>query len=193
MPSYDLYRKMYTEYTRSAGDARRLESDEIMNATWWEDINSQKVYLYDMYHDEERTKLHDLKPWNDALKTEIDAKVVSHTTQTYDKDTITHHLQLRPKQQCNVGYFKEYFIDRYDGTFPIGLYVDIKDTDGKYARWLIVDKADYHNAQFPTFEILPCNFVLRYVMNGKKWEIPAVLRSQNSYNSGIWRDCFSLL
>jgi len=78
--------------------------------------------------------------------------------------------------------------NRYDSIFPIGCYVDIQHEDGTYNKWLVVDKANYNGNQFPTFEILRCDFVARWVFDGHKYECPAVLRSQNSYNSGIWVD-----
>ena len=46
------------------GRARKNISDQIMLNTWWEDIQSQWAYMYDMFHDagEERFKLSDLHP-----------------------------------------------------------------------------------------------------------------------------------
>jgi hypothetical protein len=95
---------------------------------------------------------------------------------------------LQPGQECNVDYYPKLFADRYDALFPIGLYVDIMHEDGTYNKWLVVDKANYNGNQFPTFEILRCDFIARWIYNGHRYECPAVLRSQNSYNSGLWLD-----
>ena len=106
-----------------------------------------------------------------------------NTSQTYGNDQSTFHLQMRPGQGCTVNYYDELFGNRYNSTFPIGLYCDIPDEQGKYNRWLVVDKANYNVTQFPTFEILRCDYILNYIDdNRKKRKIAVVLQSQNSYN-----------
>ena len=178
MPSLNFVKKYYGEHT--IGEGHKVESDKIMNATWWNDISSQVAYLYDYYHDDDITRLNDTDPQNCKLKIPIDIKFLQSSSQTYDKDQVTFHLQLRPGQKCNIKYYREYFKERYDATFPIGLYVDIKDESGKYNRWLIVDKANYNATQFPTFEVLRCDKVFQYIIDNTKMQIAGVLRSQNS-------------
>lgn len=170
------------------GRARKFQSDVIMKNTWWQDIQAQTAYIYDYYHDqksEETLKLNNLHPQDDPQKTALPIKFIRHAKQTYDKDQVTFWLQMQPGQECNLDYYDEVLGDRYNATFPIGCYVDIMHEDGKYNRWLIVDKANYNTNQFPTFEILRCDFVARWIFNGRKYQCPAVLRSQNSYNSGL--------
>lgn len=177
MPSYFTYKKMFEG---TGGQIRKDQSDRIMNASWWEDIQSRVAYIYDYYHDDYITQLNDLHPKEDPKKIPIDIKFVQSSSQTYDKDAVTFHLQLRPGQKCNVDYYDEFFKIRYDAIFPIGLFCDIPDEQGIYNRWLIVDKANYNVTQFPTFEILRCDKVFQYIMDGKKMQVPGVLRSQNS-------------
>lgn len=158
--------------------------------TWNRDIQTQTAYLYDYYHDQsssESLKLFDLHPQDDPQKTPMEIKFIRHASQTYDKDQITFWLQMQPGQQCNLDYYDTVLGKRYDAIFPIGCYVDIMGEDGIYDKWLIVDKANYRGNQFPTFEILPCDFIARWVYDEHKYQCAAVLRSQNSYNSGIWR------
>lgn len=95
---------------------------------------------------------------------------------------------MQPNQECNQDYYDEVLGNRYGAIFPIGNYVDIMSEDGSYNKWLIVDKANYNGNQFPTFEILRCDYIMQWIFNGYKYQCPAVLRSQNSYNSGIWLD-----
>jgi len=87
---------------------------------------------------------------------------------------------MQPGQKCNLDYYDEVLGKRYDSIFPIGTYVDIMHEDGTYNKWLVVDKANYNGNQFPTFEILRCDFVAQWIYKGKKYQCPAVLRSQNS-------------
>lgn len=176
---------------KSQGRAHKAQSDMIMDATWNRDIQSQTAYIYDYYHDlksEESLRLNNLHPEEDDYKTPLDIKFIRHATQTYDKDQITFWLQMRPGQECNLDYYDEVLGDRYETTFPIGCYVDVMQEDGKYYKWLVVDKANYNGNLFPTFEILKCDKVFQWIHNGKKYQCAGVLRSQNSYNSGLWAD-----
>lgn len=186
MPSMETYRKLHSG---TIGQEHKRLSDRIMDATWWTDINSRVGYLYDYYHDDNITQLNDLDSPNDPKKVPIDIKFLMNTSQTYGNDQTTFHLQMRPGQECNVEYYEQFFQQRYNSTFPIGLYIDIPDEQGKYNRWLVVDKANYNVTQFPTFEILRCDYILYYIDDHRrKRQIAVVLQSQSSYNSGIWSD-----
>lgn len=184
MPSFYDCREMYG--IESPGDEHKRESATTMDETWWEDPQSQTAFVYDYYHDDHRNQMVDLDPLHDPKKTPLDIKYIVNSSQTYAKDLITYHIQLRPFQKCNVGYYDEFFKNRYGANFPNGLYIDIKDAKGKYNRWLVVSGANFYDPQFPTFEILPCTYVFQWVYGGKKYQTPGVLRSQSSYNSGVW-------
>ena len=165
------------------GRARKLQSDQIMLNTWWQDIQAQTAYIYDFYHDqksEEPLKLNNLHPEDDLQKTALPIKFIRHAKQTYDKDQVTFWLQMQPGQECNLNYYDEVLGKRYNALFPIGLFVDVMHEDGTYNKWLIVDKANYNGNQFPTFEILRCDYLVQWIFNGHKYQCPAVLRSQNS-------------
>lgn len=180
MPSFDLYKKIHG--FSNSGQAHKFQSDSIMNNTWWNDISSRVVYLYDYYHDidsNDPLKLRDLHPETDEHKIPIDAKYLMNSSQTYSKDIVTYHLQLRPGQKCNVPYYNEMY-GIYNALFPVGLYVDIPDNNGQYNKWMVVATANFYNAQFSTYEILPCDKVLQWIYDGKKHQMAGCLRSQNS-------------
>ena len=186
MPSLELYKKVLT--AGSIGKAHKQESDMIMEATWDTDINTRICYLYDYWHDDHRTQLKDLKSNEDPKKTAVSLKWRKSSSQTMDKDLVTHHIQMKPSQEMNVDYYPSFFEERYQSIFPVGLYVDIPDEKGIFNRWLVVATANYYVSQFPTFEVLPCDKVFDWVYKGKKYKMAGCLRSQNSYNSGIWTD-----
>ncbi len=186
MPSLDLYRKMMGG--SSVGQVRKNQSDAVMEQTWFGDINTKTCYLYDYWHDDHKQQLKNLHPEADPKKVEISLKVRTSSQQTYSKDVVTHHIQMMPSQEMNVDYYPQFFGDRYDAEFPVGLYVDIPDEKGNYRRWLIVGLANFYVNQFPTYEILPCDKVFDWVRNGKKINMAGVQRSQNSYNSGTYLD-----
>lgn len=192
MPSLDTYNKRYKTNLginkNTIGQMHKKQSDIIMEGSWDRDIASKICYLYDYWHDEYRDQLKNLNPEKDKNKIPISLKYLANSSQTYDKDYVTYHIQMKPSQECNVPYYKEFFEQRFNGIFPLGLYIDIPNNKDKYDRWLVVNTANYYDAQFSTYEILPCDYVFNWVWKGQKIKMAGVLRSQNSYNSGIWQD-----
>ena len=189
MSTFELQREY--AYANSVGQAHKEESDMIENATWWNAIESRVGYFYDYFHDlksKDKLKLRGLHPENDPEKVPIDIKYFRHTSQTYSKDVVTQHLRFRPGQKCTVPYYKEMYGDVYDAIFPVGCFVDIADNNGQYNKWLVVGLGNFYDMQFPSYEILPCDKVFQWIHEGKKYQMCGVLRSQNSYNSGIWTD-----
>lgn len=188
MPSLAVYKSIHGSGNYLEGTAMKLQSDQIIEDTWWGDIAARTAYVYDFYHDDEPLGLRELHSANSGIKIPLDIKFIKHTSQTYSKDIVTNHIMLKPSQRCNVDYYNEFFKWRYGAEFPIGLYIDIPDERGVYNRWIVVEKANFNDVQLPTFEVLACDKVIQYVVDGIKYQIPGVLRSQNSYNSGIWVD-----
>lgn len=180
MPSFTSFSRILGTSGITAGQARKMDSDMIMETTWDRDIQSRVAYFYDYYHDSEPTKLRNLNSANDPKKIPIDIKYIVNSSQTYDKDPVTYHIQFKPSHVCGVNYYKEMFEDRYGGIYPCGLYVDIPDNKGNYNRWLVVDKANFYDPQFSTFEVLPCDYVFQWIHDGHRHQIAGVLRSQNS-------------
>lgn len=177
MPSLNFYKKIYN---CTVGEAHKNESDKIWEATWDNDIATRTCYFYDWYHDDNKTKINDMKPESDSKKIPMRVKYIVSSSQTFSKDAVTYHLGLKPSQECVVPYYDEYFKNRYDSKYPCGLYCDIPDNKGIYNRWLVVGQANYNDPQFPTFELLRCDKIIQYIVDGIKYNIPAVLRSQNS-------------
>ena len=176
--------------TNVPGRARKMQSDKIMDATFPQDIQYQVAYFFDYYHTtpENRLRLEGFDPELDTNPTPIDVKFIAHTKKTYEKDEVTMHIQFRPGHECAVDYYDEVFGKRYNARYPVGLYVWLQGEDGIYRRWLVVATADRDENQFPTWEVLRCDEVFRWIKDGKYYEFPGVSRSQNSYNSGLWID-----
>lgn len=180
MITLDNYGKMLGG-KRTIGQVHKEQSDLLMEKTWNRDIAARTGYFYQYSDDTHIHQLNNLHPENDPYKIPLDIKFIVASSQTYSKDAITYHLQLRPSQSSDaVPYYKELFEDRYSACFPVGLYIDLMDAKGRYNRWLCVAKANANDPQFETFELLRCDKVINYILNGKQYYIPAVLRSQNS-------------
>lgn len=178
MPSFDSYKKLLS--AKTLGEVHKRESDMIMEATWDTDINTRVCYLYDYWHDDHKTQLTNLDSANDPNKIAISLKWRRSSAQTLDKDVVDHHIQMKPSQEMNVDYYPTFFEERYNATWPVGLFCDIPNEKGIYNRWLIVAVANYHVSQFPTFSVLPCDYIFNWIYKGKKHKMAGCLRSQNS-------------
>lgn len=168
-------------------DKLKNKSDQIMEATWDNDIQSKQAYIYDYFHDDQPEKKNNMT-YDDTSKTPIDVKFIIKSYQSVDKDQVEFYLQFKPSQKFNfeqddeLYYFETDYRRKYKVEFPIGLYVDIPNSRGIYEKWIIVDQ-EYSN-QFQKFLILPCDYQLTWVekrgqdrVKRKMW---AVLRNQNS-------------
>lgn len=181
------YRHLYGNVS-TEGQARKAQSDMIMEYTWDRDIQALPCFLYDYCHDDEPDKVRNLNSLKSKTKTLIQAKYIVNAYQSDDKDQVSYHIQFKPSQRCNVPYYYEMFENRYDSFFPMGLYIDIPDEQGNYNRWLVTEKANYYNPQFVTWSVLPCDYKFQWIFDNTKYQMWGVLRSQNSYNSGVWTD-----
>ena len=182
MPSLEVYKRVNGALGRTGGQARLSESKSIMEASWYEDIATKTCYFYDYAHDNEPLKLTDLNPDESFGMVPIDIKYIINSSQSMAKDDVDYHIQLKPSAGVGVEYYNEMFRDRYNAEYPVGLYVAIPDDDGVYNRWMVVATANNNDTMFPTYSILRCDYVFQWVVDGKCYQMPGVLRSQNSYN-----------
>ncbi len=164
---------------KTNGRAYKKQSDMIMDATFERDIQYQVAYFCDYYHTipENRLKLEGFDPNDDPYPTPIEVKFIAHSKQTYEKDEVTMHIQFRPSHICSVDYYDQMFGRRYNARYPVGLYVWLRGDDDIYRRWLVVATADRDENQFPTWEVLRCTDVFRWIKDDKYYEFPGVSRS----------------
>ena len=187
MPSLQTYKSIVGRYTN--GQSHKVESDMVMEETWYDDLQTRTAYFYDYRHDACPRQFENLNPEEDPNKIPISIKYIENSSQTLDKDAVSYHIMFKPSQDLNVvGYYKSDYEDRWGATFPCGLYVDIPDYRGIYNKWLVVGMAQSNNAQFPTYEILRVNYLFTWIFNRTKYQMAGVQRNQNSYNSGVWMD-----
>lgn len=181
MPSLDLYRKKLGATTD--GRIRKIDADFNVLDTWDSDLGSMIGYFYDYDHDDYKTQLNNLNPIDDEKKVGIPIKYIVYSSQTFNKDAITYHIQFKPNFNYEevIDYYKDIFQDRYSAAFPVGLYLDLPDEKGVYNKWLCVGLANSNDPQFPTYEILRCDYVIQWITNHVKYQMSAVLRSQSSY------------
>ena len=170
-------------------------SDMAMEETWDNNIQSKVCYIYDYYHDDQPDKK-DHMTYERTTKTRIDAKFIVKSYQSIDKDQVDYYIQFKPSQPVEftkndqLYYYEQDFRRKYGAEFPTGLYCDIPDEKGVYRKWMIILSEPAN--QFTKYLVLPINYNFMWIeRNGKeriKRRMWAVLRSQNSYNSGLWTD-----
>ena len=198
MPSFETARRIASVKNNGAktiGQIHKEESDWLMEETFLNDIQTRVVYLYDFAHDDQ-PYLKDHMTYENTTKTRVEAKFIIKTYQSMDKDQVEYYLQFRPSQKTEFSesdelyYFETDYRNKYHNDDLIGMYCDIPDDKGIYRKWLICKKEIAN--QFVKFLILPVNYELMWIervnqerLKRKMW---CVLRNQNSYNSGIWRD-----
>lgn len=199
MPSHDLYKKKLSVSFPNAfptvGRRHYEQGNLVMEATWDNDIQSRKCYIYDYFHDDQPT-INKGMTYEETTKTPIDIKFIVSQYQSLVKDRVEYHIIFRPSQPLTFGedddlfYYQTEFTDRYGAEFPIGMYIDIPDEHGVYRKWLICQR-ELGN-QFMKYMVLPCNYRYHWIEadgnNRIKRKMWGVTRSQNSYNSGLWTD-----
>ena len=213
MPSLEAARRISSAKNNGAktlGQIRKEESDWCMEQSWNNDIQSRKCFIYDYFHDDFIPYFeseYDVTPkyyytlsegmtYENTSKTCIDAKFIIKGYQSIDKDQIEYYLQFKPSQKTHFNeddelyYFETDYRSKYHNDNFIGLYCDISDDEGIYHKWIILKKEIAN--QFVKYMILPVNYEFMWIeRNGQekiKRRMWAILRNQNSYNSGLWTD-----
>lgn len=198
MPSLQTARRVANAKNNGAktiGQIYKEQSDFLMEETFWNDPQSKVCYIYDYFHDNQ-PELKDHMTYENTTKTRIDAKFIIKTYQSMDKDQVEYYLQFKPSQKTEflegdeLYYFETDYRKKYQNDDFIGMFIDIPDDKGIYRKWIICKKEIAN--QFVKFLILPVNYQLMWIepkgqekIKRKMW---CVLKNQNSYNSGIWRD-----
>lgn len=200
MPSLSTARRisnLKTNNAKTVGEISKENSDFLMEQTFENDIQAKHCYIYDYFHDDQPEKNYHITHEN-TTKTPIDAKFIIKEYRSIDKDQVGYYLQFRPSEPLEftdgdeLYYFEKDYRNVFMIEFPISAYVDIPDDRGVYRKWMVVDK-EYAN-QFMKYLILPCDYHLTWVeTDGKKRvkrKMWTVLRNQNSYTIGEYRDTY---
>lgn len=189
MPSLDIYKKIKGN-TKTIGEGHKNQSDMVLEATWNNDINSKIAWFYDQDRDDEYELSDDLHPYKSQTKIPIEIKFYEIEYNSLSKDETGMHIMFKPSfnYQEAVPYYDREYKNVVDSVWPIGMYMDCADSKGIYHRYLVVGQYRHYANQFPSYIVLPCDFKLRWIANQQKYSCWGVLRSQNSYNSGLWTD-----
>lgn len=165
----DSYKLRMNALGSYEGEARRRNSQKIMDASWMRDAATKPVYV----------------KWVDSGLPVVDdddypvyAKFNVKSYHNITGDEIAYLLQFRLEDLKNNPNIK------------VGSYVQIKDEMDEPEWWIIIHEDD--RTQFRQFSILKCLHIYRWVsrVDGKRrvYECLGAPRNQSSYNSGVWLD-----
>ena len=170
-----MYKSMLTSRGKNLSQARRNQSDMIMNATFTGDTGYKRVYILDPE-----------RGWHYE-----DAKYSKHATVSILKDAVDYYLQFRPKVHYPIGVYVFIPNDTADEIVfkefePIDPFKDERFDMNKL--WMIVNRND--EAQFVRYNILKCNWDFKWMckVHGKMelMHVIGASRSASSYTSGVW-------
>lgn len=151
------------------GEAKRKNSQKIMDASWMRDAATKPVYV----------------KWVDRGLPEITDEDIP----LYAKFNVKSYHNITGDEIAYLLQFRQEDIKANDN-IRIGSYVQIKNEMGEPEWWMIVHSDD--RLQFRQYSILKCLHVYRWVSVKDNQRIIheclGVPRSQNSYNSGVWLD-----
>lgn len=166
---FDAFRLRMNALGSHEGEARRNNSQKIMDASWMRDAATKPVYV--KWVDSGLPVVDDDDP---VLYAKFNAKSYHNIT----GDEIAYLLQFRLEDM------------RDNSNIKVGSYVQIRNEMDEPEWWLITHFDD--RPQFRQFSILKCLWTYTWVsrVDGKRviHRCLAPPRNQNSYNSGTWLD-----
>lgn len=192
MLSFDDYKRL-TNNVDTIGQQLKVMSDEVVQETWDNDIQTRQCYIYDYFHDDQSDIEYGYNPALSKTKIPVKLKFIVKTYKSMAKEDPEYHIMFEPDVWNSMSCKPDWFVKNYGNffvEFPIGLYVDIPDDRGIYHRWLIM-YLELAN-QFPKLGVLRCNYQFKWIENDgvyrHKRKVWGVNATQNSYTSGVWRD-----
>ena len=165
----DSYKLRMNALGSYEGEARRANSQKIMDASWMRDAATKPVYV--KWVDSGLPIVDDNDP---VLYAKFNVKSYHNIT----GDEVAYLLQFRKEDMKNNPNIK------------VGSYVQIMNEMDEPEWWLIWHLDD--RTQFRQFSILKCTWIYKWVSfkDGLRvvHQCLGVTRNQNNYNSGVWLD-----
>jgi hypothetical protein len=160
---YETFKNRMSYQGKNMGEILRVQSNMVIEQTWYNDPNYRQVYV---------VKVNSGLPQITENLELIDVKFNIKSYQAITSDEVAYMLQFRHGEE------------KRHPEINIGSYVYMEDEDGKWKWWLLVHLDE--RPQFRQWQILECNYELKWVYEGKIHNTLSVQRVQQSYNSGSW-------
>ena len=155
---FEAYKNRMAHRGKNVSEMLRIQSNMIMEQTWDRDPNYRQVYV---------VKVNGGLPAVTTRHELIDVKFNIKTYQSITSDEVAYMLQFRhgeEKRHPEIG---------------IGSYVYMEDEDGNWKWWLLVHEDE--RPQFKQWQCLECNWIFKWINEGKIYECLGVQRVQQSY------------
>ena len=165
----DLFRARMAAVGGYEGEARRRNSQNIMDASWMRDPATKPVYV----------------KWVDSGLPLIDDDDVP----VYAKYNVKSYHNITGDE---VAYLLQFRLEdiRDNPNIKVGSYVQIRNEMDEPEWWLIWHLDD--RTQFRQFSIVKCTWIYKWTSfkDGHRviHQCLGVTRNQNNYNSGCWLD-----
>lgn len=160
---FEAYKNRMTYRGKNMSEMLRMQSNMVVEQTWDRDPNYRQVYV---------VKVNSGLPEVTAEHELIDVKFNVKTYANITSDEPSYLLQFR------------HGAEKQNSDIDIGSYVYMEDEDGEWKWWLICHLDE--RPAFRQYQILECNWVFKWINEGKIYESLGVQRVQQSYNSGSW-------
>ena len=166
---FDSYKLRMNALGSYDGEARRRNSQKIMDASWMRDPATKPVYV----------------KWVDSGLPTIDDSDIP----VYAKYNVKSYHNITGDE---IAYLLQFRLEdmKDNPDIKVGSYVQIRNEMDEPEWWIIAHLDDRN--QFRQFSILKCLHIYRWVsrIDGKRkvYECLGAPRNQSSYNSGVWLD-----
>lgn len=163
---FDSYKLRMNALGSYDGEARRRNSQKIMDASWMRDPATKPVYV----------------KWVDSGLPTID----DYDIPVYAKYNVKSYHNITGDE---IAYLLQFRLEdmKDNPDIKVGSYVQIRNEMDEPEWWIIAHLDDRN--QFRQFSILKCTWTYKWVsrVNGKRiiYNCLGAPRKQNSYNSGV--------
>lgn len=158
MSFMDTYKNRMNVRGTSIPKMLRKNTDMVMEHQWY---TSREVRPVRLFKHKEGTYGHQYEDVGHE-----DARFIHKSIQEIASQQVEYYLMFKP----GIHY-------------PIGTYVEIADEQGEKQTWLICKKSE--DMQLVLYNILPCNYLFKWIAHNHICECLGVLRGLNSYSAGI--------
>ena len=125
MLSFDDMKKIYSNVD-SIGQQLKKMSDEAMQETFDNDIQTRQCYLYDYYHDDQSDIEYGYNPALSKTKIPVKLKFIVKTYKSMAKEDPEYHILFEPDVWNSMSCKPDWFVKNYERfgvEFPVGLII----------------------------------------------------------------------
>ena len=160
---FEYYKNRMAMRGENMSEILRTQSRMVIEQTWDRDPNFRQVYVVKV-----DSGLPKVTPFHELIDVKFNVKTYSNIT----SDEPSYWMQFR------------HGVENSNSDIGIGSYVYMEDEDGVWKWWMIQHLDE--RPSFRQYQILECNYIMKWVHEGKIYESLGIQRVQQSYNSGSW-------